>query len=365
MRINVKSIIINTAQSAIFRQDALGFFDSGHNGPWNQEETPIRVTAHYAILLAKAYEITKEEKFKTSSMKAVDAILSSKYRHKNDGFICFKNKKKDPYNALIGQSWVLEALYLVGDLLHLEKYILEAHRIIKLHTYHKKLHLWLTFDRNHQMKRLQMTLNQQLFFNSVVMLISKKIKDQQLLEATFDFINHLEQHIMEYDDGLIHHHLKPRVFNTSKTIIKKLFMPQYHTKYLEFVRMLSEGYVSFVMQSMVILSIDKELLKKTIKSKHTLIKKLLGFVKVFPYYESNNNDYLYQYNPYGFEVSSFLSFFDENQGKLIKHLLELQIIKHYDFKLHRMSLNTKDSNTLSARIYELIYFRDLDLEIDI
>ena len=51
----------------------------GHNGPWNDLDTPVRVTAHWSILLLKGYALTRDKKMRS--------LLPDEFQPKNENEI--------------------------------------------------------------------------------------------------------------------------------------------------------------------------------------------------------------------------------------------------------------------------------------
>ena len=86
--IRLNKIIVGSAESGLKFQREDGSFPPGHNGPWNNPETPVRATSHWAILMLKAYELTKNKKFKEAAQKSGDYLIDKKNRPFNFSFFC-------------------------------------------------------------------------------------------------------------------------------------------------------------------------------------------------------------------------------------------------------------------------------------
>ena len=54
MQIKISEVIIRTVDAMLLRQFPDGSFQHGHNGPYYDEELPVRNTAHIMMLLLKA-----------------------------------------------------------------------------------------------------------------------------------------------------------------------------------------------------------------------------------------------------------------------------------------------------------------------
>ena len=124
MNLELYDLIIRSAKIGLTLQNNDGSFPKGHDGPWYYTDTFLRTTAHWALLISKAYELTGEKNFEEATIKACDYLICNKARPYNLTFHCrAESSDKDQCNGLIGQAWVLEALIVIGQQLKEEKYI--------------------------------------------------------------------------------------------------------------------------------------------------------------------------------------------------------------------------------------------------
>ena len=75
MNIELYDLIVKSALEGLKIQKTEGEYPAGHNGPWNDDDTNVRTTAHWAQITFKAYEITGEERFVSSTIKACDYLI--------------------------------------------------------------------------------------------------------------------------------------------------------------------------------------------------------------------------------------------------------------------------------------------------
>src|SRR5262245_57369910 len=81
-------VILASAGRALALQRADGSFPQGHNGPWNDVDTPARVTAHWLVLLTTAYRQTPDDGFKAAALRAADFLASPALRPGHATFHC-------------------------------------------------------------------------------------------------------------------------------------------------------------------------------------------------------------------------------------------------------------------------------------
>ena len=72
---DINDLIVNVAKTGLLLQKEDGSFEQGHNGPRNDEDTPTRVSAHWAMLFLKAYQFTKKPVFKNVDSSFFDEYL--------------------------------------------------------------------------------------------------------------------------------------------------------------------------------------------------------------------------------------------------------------------------------------------------
>lgn len=352
-KIDLNNLIIDTASSAIKIQNDDGSFPSGHNGPWNQEDTPVRVTSHWGILLLEAFHLSGESIFKTSAEKAYSFLLSKKNRPYNYSFHCIKSDKETiQVNGLIGQAWAIESLIKAYENFNNSKYLNIAEDLILKHKFNENLSLWHILGLNGNILRVHTTFNQQLWFSIMGHKIAILAKNSEILNKTNKFFKKLTSYI-KFDKYLEMHindfSFKPklkRIKMVAAKIVKKGYLNE-----------MSKGYLSFSLLGFAKLyDIDKELdLWNDVKLKNIILKSIQFLDEII--YHEDTNKFGFQYNPIGFEAAiikeKFSNYLVDYTGRKIEDWIQKQLNNHYNFEEKLMLNNTVDRNTLASRFYEI------------
>lgn len=201
------NILCNSARKSLEFQDKEGYLSKGHNGPWGDVDTNVRTTAHWALTIFRAYEITGEEKFLYSAIRACDYLIRKEQRPYGYTFYCRTNRKgKNMCNGLIGQAWALEPLIFIGNHLNKSEYVDTAKKIIMHHKYNAKYHLWHNTEITGQVLGINNTLNQQIWFAAITLMAGKTLNDNRLRDMAKDFFINLPSLVSYIEEtGLIKH----------------------------------------------------------------------------------------------------------------------------------------------------------------
>ena len=169
-----------------------GYILPGHNGPYIDQETPVRNTSHWLILFGYMYLKTKDEKYYDAVVKSADFLINPINRPEDATFYCRNKEGKDQSNGLIGQAWTIEALAEAYKVTNKMIYLDTAIEVFLLHPFDKKAGLWKVVETNGVIKSFDMTFNHQLWFAmSGAILLSLKPNDKikQNLECFFSRLN--------------------------------------------------------------------------------------------------------------------------------------------------------------------------------
>ena len=365
-KVYINDIILNSANAVLQIQKENGSFPPGHNGPWNNEDTPVRVTSHWAILLLKAYDLTNDNKFLQSSKKAYSYLTSKKARPYRNSFYCIESENKViQSNGLIGQAWVLESLIEGYNHFNDSNILNLAEDLIIKHSFDEELCLWHGLGLKGETLKIHRTFNQQLWFSVMAFIVANICNNNEILINTKKFFEQLPSFINF--KNFIRMHIKEDVFKKKaskidhySTRVKGLAAKSYFTK-------ISRGYLSFSLLGLSILyNIDRTMdLWKDVKLRE-MISQSTSYLdkKVF---QDDGNKFGFQYNPIGFEVAclkeKFSDYFGDYKGKTIENWIIKQLNNHYDFNKMMLVKNTNDQNTLSSRIYELTKLENRLLKI--
>lgn len=356
-------LLTDSAAQGLKLQAKDGSFPKGTNGPWLDNDTYVRTTAHWAILQYKVYEITQEKRFKVSAVKALDYLLKDICRPYGYTFYCREGDKKDKCNGLIGQAWALESLLTIGNKIGDPKYTECARTVIDCCQYDHKKHLWKMTEIDGSIVGYRQALNQHIWFSTMVLIAGIYLNNQEFINNATDFFENVLIHIEFIEDGLINHinrNYKNNLLSNAKKVASVFSLKATN------IKKRSIGYLSFILYGFSILYSytnnhsfwKKEQIKNMIRSSFFFIHNKR------PYFcGDDGSNYLWGYNPVGIEMAYTIQTFNEyiklnaNEDD-IKYWLGLQINHYYNFKNHTLSENTIDANLLSARLYEATYLKN-------
>lgn len=368
-------LIVETAHKGVSLLDERGAAPAGHNGPYNDPETPVRNTAHWLVTFSKAYDITGDDSFRDAIADAVDYLLSKDARPNGYTFHCRNIDGKDSCNGLIGQAWAIEGLAAAANQgIRTDRALAVARNVFTIHPFHMDVGLWRTVEPTGKVKRFDLTYNHQLWFAAAgAQLATAGVSevDRQVKR----FIERLERLTDVNSEGLIRHPLRPgftaseylsylnsiaRCWLLAPTALHALSAIDSTRRNDLYEK--AWGYHSFNLHALAILAEhypaspawDSSILQRTID----LISDLKYQLKI--YY----NTYGYSYNLAGIENAYALEVFgkvgdrDEQQ-----EWIEKQLNACYDPESKLLTNETPDPATHAARIYELTYLPDIDIKL--
>ena len=79
------------------------YLQPGHNGPYNDPETPVRNYGHWLITFSKCFEVTGEQKYLDKINELADYIILKESRPFGFSFHHRSKEGKDKCNGLVGQ----------------------------------------------------------------------------------------------------------------------------------------------------------------------------------------------------------------------------------------------------------------------
>jgi hypothetical protein len=355
----LSEILVNTAHKALTLQHTDGSFPAGHNGPYHDDEKPVRNTAHWIITLLKAYRISGVIQFEDAAKRALDYLTDPVHRPGNSTFLCRISPGKDSSNGLIGQAWIIEALTVASNDLRDNAYAGIAKRLFNIHPFVEDSGVWKIVDIDGSERKIDPTFNHQLWFAAVGSYLIEG-DDTELHSKIRRFMDCLSDNLRVRKDGLIFHYLKgPVLKDLVREPFNRLFRGHPSQRYKEY------GYHAFNLHAFA-------MLKQNI-SDHSfwdgqIMRAILDFANSEPHIQGlNGNRYGYPYNPVGLEMAFSLQVFNSHFDKFVRSPSEWveQQFKHcYDKNSELMSNGTEDGNTLAARIYEAVRLRDMEIRID-
>lgn len=350
---NLKQVFIKSAQAGLTQQKKDGSFNPGHNGPWRDEDTPTRITSHWAIVFTHAYKMSKKNKFKKAALLAGNYLLSPSCRPYGFSFHCRDTKNK--CNGLIGQAWAMEALLELGITFNEKKALDVVEEVALQHPFDKKTGLWFNLEIDGKKLNLNRVLNQQVWFCAMVRMIASLADNQILKRRVNRFIKQLPNHI-DFNQKYISHIICSKFDNQSLNKVWKqitwIFLPLIFRK--ANLNQLSREYLSFLLYGLSLLYQQtpsdqvwsdgrlQEQIQKSIDYLNEVIYRL----------KPNPDSYAWAYNPTGFEAAYVISIFNPHSKISAKSWISKQLSSHFDKETSLLSRNTNDHLTLASRIYE-------------
>jgi hypothetical protein len=350
-------LILNSAHSALTIFDSeKGTMPPGHNGPYYDEETPVRNTSHWLITFLKAYKISGDKKFLNAAHSAVTYLCSSEARPMRFTFWHRKNPKKDTCNGLIGQAWTIEALVTAAIELEMPELINIAEEVFLMHPFEEKAGLWSCVSADGTYLDFDFTFNHQLWFAAIGSLLAHQTKGEVESQVS-NFIKQLENNFTVHSSGLINHFVAIKLFDWQTKFNRQIKEPLFKIKRLpkffhdkQYLVKKEIGYHSFNMYAFAIL---KQKYPDIDFWESKTFKAALKYINLPAYsQELEDNKYGFPYNPPGIEASFTLQVFCPGKEAKQEEWITKQFHNNYDFDVNMMCKNTKDTLTYAARLYE-------------
>lgn len=367
----LQEILNQSAEKGLSLQKDSGEMPRGSNGPWNDQETPVRNTAHWTITFLETYRSTGDERFLEAGRKSAAYLLREELRPEGETFKCRTNPEKDRCNGLIGQAWIIEALSKAHEVLEEENYHETAVELFLKHPFDPLTGLWKTVEINGEVLGFDTTFNHQLWFAAAGSLL----EDEEVNRQVDRFMERLDANLSLHSNGLVRHKLsadmkpgevlealKGKRFDVAELKFKELYRiwDRGDEKKAELTER-AVGYHSFNMYGFALLyqAYPENRFWETDKFRETVEAIDSEEYRA----EVEENMYSYPYNPPGIENAFALQKFGKS-GEKLREWLEKQFNKTFDFETCLMERRASDRETCSARIYEATRLKDMELELN-
>ena len=362
--------IIKLGEKAIKKPEK--YFIPGHNGLYNDPETPLRNKGHWLIILRWIYKITGDSKCMNSAINLAEDLYNHEARPHGYSFYHRYTEGKDNCNGLIGQAWTFETLAHASEISHDPKYSELAEEVFFQHPYNHDCGLWNRLEIDGDVLSIDPTFNHQLWFAACASLL-KMQRQEEIRERVFRFMDCLPQNLSVLENGLIYHPIDRQLYQTGSDDSTKSRLIKFAKTSLSFLRAI-DGTTNDSNQMY-----KEKMINKSV-GYHQFNLYAFGQLKQsfpdHPFWESNEcqksinyllsdefknglrkNIYGFPYNPPGFEVPYVLSIF-ANYGE--DELVEIstwwineQFNRCYNPETKMVDRNTDDALTHTARIYEI------------
>ena len=316
---------------------------AGHNGPWDDDVTPLRNTGHWAILFFEAYAVTDDERYLDAAADCVEYLCRDEARPHGWTFHHRNEPGKDRCNGLVGQGWTVEALAVADRYLDDETPRSLAEEVFSLHPFDESTGLWRSVDVDGTVRGPFGTINQQFWFAAAGSLLCRRGVAREVRRRVVAFLDDVPNTVETYRSGVVYHSGYP--YTRPAYVGQRLAARA--TGYADRVNPRSVGYHSFVLYALAVL-------KRSLPD-HTLwdsgfVDRLLEPLGSERYREQvADNVYSYGYNPTGIENALALEVLGDGEGT--GYWLSEQFRRCYD-RESRLLSGGCDGATLAARLYE-------------
>lgn len=354
--VNIQEWLYERALEALPEQCADGSMPPGCNGPYNDEETPLRNTGHWLITWARLGSMLAEKRFLRAADMALAYLLSDQHRPSGSNWWQRSGKGMDSCNGTIGAAWTIEALCIAHDLLASGKARTLASEVFEQHPFDSKAGLWFRLESDGRILPIDGTFNHQLWFAASASRLADS-NDPLVVERVSCFVKALERNFSVYPDGRIRH--KIRMSPVDYLTDPGMFWYPLYKQFRKFrgrrvptnVYLRDIGYHAFNLHAFSILHRwcpDHNFWKSP------AFQSALRFAQCDEH--RNNvgsfNPYGMPYNPVGFEMATALKVFTDIAPTLIDDWISRQVSELTHDGREPYGKHTADPITARARIYE-------------
>ena len=363
------------------------FFDAehavpGNNGAYMCEDTPVRNTAHWCVIYSYLALNYSEKKYYDLCRVFGDYIVDIQNKSLSGSVECISEGSFDKINGLIGQAWAIEGLLAAYRIIKSEKYLDAAEKIFKSQIFDSESGYWKRVDMDGNDLGYDLVFNHQIWFAAVGAELTKYRNDPEIIFQVSTFVKCLGGHFKISPKGRIKHFGDFRKKKTLKYVIKSItgcILPYGIWRYSpDKLRQgtYEDSYQLFNLYAFAILYNNG--FKDNTFFLGEAFKKALEYgldfenlnrvfnVSKYEYYRPDGDvqcrtaKFSYAYNSPAFEYGYVVKTFTSIDGEKETHgLLEIQNNLCYNERKRMYSRNTKDANTLTARIYELIRYLEM------
>lgn len=329
---------------------------AGHNGPYNDPETPLRNYGHWMTVCLYLWKETKQKKYLNRANELLEFILDKSYRPYGYSFYHRNSSGKDRCNGLIGQAWTIESLAEFWKSTGGTKPLQLAKVVFFQHKFDEITGLWHALEIDGKNLPVDPTFNHQLWFATAASLLD----DTEIDSRVKLFMEKLDENLSVSDSGLILHPVisvwtKQVIHNQSSLSRAFWAISSRRPAITAKIMHKSVGYHAFNLYAFALLHrrFPEHNFWSSLKFATALSYCLSDQFKT----DLNENIYGFPYNPPGFEMPLILrEFSGYSKTRIAKesdYWLQCQLNLTYDPEAKLFSRNNPDPATLTARIYEL------------
>ncbi|MFP8956948.1 hypothetical protein ACLI4Y_09485 [Natrialbaceae archaeon A-CW3] len=356
--ITTYELLERSARAALEMQREDGSFPPGRNGVYDEPETPVRTTSKWLMTLSKAYEITKDQTFKTAANNAADYLLSDEARPYGYTFHSRSAEGKDNCDGLVGQSPVIASLARTSSILDRPELIETAESVFSLHPFEEQVGLWERVETTGDRLSFDRTLNHQIFFAAAGSFLADEYPEAE--RQVRCFVDNLETNLRTDEDGLIRHFVRPAPGLVCKVagrsprrwnLLWNEFMFHYYARSSSH-QSKEIGYHSVCLSGLATL---KQNFPDHRLWESDKITRAVDRISV----DQQNSDYDTNYGAMvpGLRLARVADAFDYPVEVVLKHI-EKAVSEYYDFETDTLTNNAIDPTYQSSMINSLTYLPD-------
>jgi hypothetical protein len=349
-------LLTRSAVATLLRQRSDGSFAPGRNGPYGDEETPVRNTGHWLVSLCAAWRWSGDERFRDAAFAAARYLASDKARPGGATFHHRNAPGKDACNGLVGQAWSIEALVAAADAFDAPHLSELADHVFRLHPFDAERGLWRCVDVDATVRPWDVTFNHQLWFAAAGALLAP-FTSSEVTARVARFLDCLPRNLALHPSGLVRHGVAPGTFAWREPRLAARLL---RTRWREGPREAHKesGYHAFNLYALAIL--------RRHAPDHPFwsgrkFASLWAFARSPAHRQAvDTNEYAWPYNPTGIEMAFALETLEGPAARAeAAAWLAEQLARHWDPACTGLRRNTPDPDTLAARLYEAVRLTDL------
>jgi len=215
----IHELLTRSAESILELQRSDGSFPPGRNYTYDEPETPVRTTSHWAVTLSEVYDFTGRKQFQDAANDAIDYLLSDEVRPHGYTFHCRDADGLDKCNGLIGQAYPIRALAHAGSILGRNDAIEVAIDVFDIHPFNSELGLWERVEITGEKISFDRTLNHQIIFASGCSTLASE--STVVHDRISEFLDSLESNMRLHSDGIIKHYIRPPIGKILPAVIQQ------------------------------------------------------------------------------------------------------------------------------------------------
>ncbi len=341
----------------------VGHAPKGCNGPYKNNDTPIRNTAHWAVTYAGLYKLFDEKKYADVVELFADYLLDSKNYGIGGAAICRRDSTDDT-NGVVGQAWVIEGLLACYDITQNEKLLDRAISVFDSQELIEETGLWKIHCSDGRNAGYDYVYNHNLWFAAAGSQILSRKDIPSIRGKVTIFLDYSKDTYGVQPSGCLYHLINSNVsfVGNIKFGVKKA-LTDFNVAKFRNMNYLEKGYHLFDLYGFALLKkqfsnhpeLNSAKLKKAIAygNEEQFLNDLGAVGKPL-------NQYSYPYNSPAFEYPYVSSVLGEGcNEKIAERMLEIQFAELFDKERMMFSNKNEDPETLTARVYELLrYFSE-------